>query len=206
MLSLRAFEVTLEASSSKYPTPPFETASMTDMVPLRKSVNQTMVDLIVLKKAAKAIGVAKLTNCGPTLSDVHILDVEDFHPTAVSSLRRQTSEPAPPVYEDQLFQILSSMRKQLENQCTKMIRLREAAAHEKKATTCVHTCLLKQIGVQWGSRSSPTAGRNPWDPSPTRTQESAHSTGSSRRVGRRLQRRKGLQGHSEFPNVKVPSD
>ena len=73
---------------------------MTDMAPLRKSVNQTTVDLVISKKAAKAIGAAEPTNSRPTLSDVHILNAEDFHLTIVSPLRRQTVEPAPPLNGD----------------------------------------------------------------------------------------------------------
>ena len=89
-------------------------------------------------------------NCRPTLSDVYISDAKDSHPTVVSPLRMQTIEPAPPLNKKQLLQMLSSMRKQLENQRTVMIRLREVAAREKEATTRVQTCLLKQIRVQRG--------------------------------------------------------
>ena len=64
-----------------------------------------------------------------------------------------------------------------------MIRLREVAAREKEAATRVQTRLLKQIGAQRGSRSSPIAGKKPASPFlPTRTQGSAHFTGSSRCV------------------------
>ena len=134
---------------------------MTDMAPLRKSINQTTVDLVVPKKA---IDSAEPTNRRPILSDVHISDAEDFHPTAVSPLRRQTVEIASLLNGDQLLQMLFSMREQLENQHTEMIRLCEVAAHEKEAATRVHTRLLKQIGVQRGSRLSPTTGRNPRAP------------------------------------------
>jgi len=64
-----------------------------------------------------------------------------------------------------------------------MIHLSEVASREKEAITHVQTRLLKQIGVQRESRSSPTAGRNQRAPlSAARTHESAHSTGSSRYV------------------------
>ena len=76
---------------------------------MRKSVNQTTVDPVVPKKEVKVIGAAEPTNYLPTLSEVHILDAEDSHPTVVSLLRRQTAEPAPPLNEDQLLQMLSSM-------------------------------------------------------------------------------------------------
>jgi len=45
----------------------------------------------------------------------------------------------------------------MEDQQTEMIRLREAAAHEKDAATSVQTRLLKQVGALRKSQSSPTA-------------------------------------------------
>ena len=55
----------------------------------------------------------------------------------------QTTELEPPLKGNQLIQMLSSMRKQMENQQTEMIHLCEIAAREKEAVTCVHTWLLK---------------------------------------------------------------
>ena len=86
------------------------------MAPSRKSVNQATVDSVILKKIAKAIEVAESTNHQPTLSDIHISDAEDSHPTAVLPLKRQTSEPKPPLNSDQLLQMLSFVQKQMENQ------------------------------------------------------------------------------------------
>jgi len=43
--------------------------------------------------------------------------------------------------------MLSSMRKQLENQRTEMIHFHKVAAREKEAATRVQTHLLKQIRV-----------------------------------------------------------
>jgi len=76
---------------------------MTDMAPSRKSINKTTVDHVILKKAAKVIGAAEPTNCRPTLSDVHISDMDDSHPIAVSPLRRQIAESAPSLNKDQLL-------------------------------------------------------------------------------------------------------
>ena len=98
----------------------------------------------------------------PTLSDVHISDAKDSHPNTASAPRMQTTEPEPPFNGDQLLQMLSSTQNQMENQQTKMIRLRELAAREIEAATYVQTRLLKHIRAQRGSRSSPTAGRNVW--------------------------------------------
>ena len=48
-----------------------------------------------------------------TLSDVHISNAEDSHPNATSPLRMQTTEPEPPLNDDQLLQVLSSIQKQM---------------------------------------------------------------------------------------------
>ena len=81
------------------------------MAPSRKSVNRNTIDPVVPKRTTKAIEAAEPTNRRPTLSDVYISYAKDSHPTAVSPLRGQTTEPAPPLNGDQLLQILSSMRK-----------------------------------------------------------------------------------------------
>ena len=115
------------------------------MAPSRKSANQTATDPIVLRKAVKVIEVSEPMSHRPTLSDVHISDAKESHPTVVSPLRRQTAEPAPPPNKDQLFQMLSSMSKQLENQRMEMIRLCKVAAYKKEAITHVQKHFLKQI-------------------------------------------------------------
>ena len=78
-------------------------------------------------------------NCRPTLSDVYISEAKDSHPNTVSPLRKQIVEPEPPLNVDQLLQMLSSMRKQMENQHTKMIHLRAVASYEKEtAIVSIH--------------------------------------------------------------------
>ena len=96
----------------------------------------------------------------PNLSDVHISDTEDSHSNTTLPLGIQTTEPKPPLNGDQLLKMLSTMQIQMENQHTEMIRLREVNAREKEVATCVQTRLLKQIGTQRKSQSTPTAGRN----------------------------------------------
>ena len=110
------------------------------------------------------IEAAEPTDCRPTLADVHISDAEDSHPNTASPLKMQTAEPEPPLNDDQLLQKLSSMQEQMKNQQTEMIRLCEVTVREKETATCVQTQLFKQIRAQRGSRSSPTAGRNPRAP------------------------------------------
>ena len=44
----------------------------------------------------------------------------------------QTVEPESPINDDQLLQMFSSMRKQMENQQTEMTRLREVVDREKE--------------------------------------------------------------------------
>ena len=136
-------------------------SSMTDIAPSRKSVNWTTVDPVLPKRKEKVIEAAEPTDRRPTLSDSHISHAEDSHPNTTSPFKMQPSEPEPLLNGDQLFQMLSSMQKQMENQQTKMIRSRDVVAREKEAATCVQIRLLKQIRVQRGSRSSPTARRNP---------------------------------------------
>jgi len=88
------------------------------------------------------IEAIKSTDRRPTLSDVHIFDAEDSHPNTMSPLRMQTIKPEPPLNGDQLLQMLSSIQKQMENQQTEMICLREVAAREKVVATRVQTWLL----------------------------------------------------------------
>ena len=85
---------------------------MTYVAPSGKSISQTTIDPVIPKKAAKAIEAAEPTNHRPTISDIHISDAEDSHPTVMSPLRRQTVKPAPPANEYELLQMLSSMQKQ----------------------------------------------------------------------------------------------
>ena len=85
------------------------------MAPSRKSVNQATFDFVISKRTTKAIEVAEPMNRRPTLSDDHISNAKDSHPTAMSPLKRQTAEPEPPLNGNQLLQMLSSMQKQLEN-------------------------------------------------------------------------------------------
>ena len=124
---------------------------MTDMSPSRKSVNQTMVDLVATKRKGKAIETAELMDRQPTLSDVHISDAEDSHPNTASSLRMQTAKLEHPLNG---FPPCGS-RWPME-----MILLCEVAVRKKEAATRVQTRLLKQIGTQPRSRSSSTARRN----------------------------------------------
>ena len=111
------------------------------MAPSRKSVNQTTVNPAALKRKGKAIEAAKPMDCRPTLSDIHISDTEDYHPNTALPLKMQTAESEPPLNGDQLLQMLSSMRKQMENQQTDVIRLREVATLGKEAATVSrHVC------------------------------------------------------------------
>ena len=115
---------------------------MTDMAPLRKSINQTTVNLAAQKGKGKIIETVEPADRRPILSDVHISDVEDSHPkTAFHSGCRpmQTAEPEPPLNGDQLLQVLSSMRKQMENQQMEMIWLYEVVAREKEAAARILT-------------------------------------------------------------------
>ena len=102
-----------------------------------------MVDPLILKRKAKVIKAAELTNRRATLSDVHISDTEDSHPNTASPLKKQTAELEPPLNGGQLLRMFSPLRKQMKNQQTEMIRLREVTAREKEAATRVQTRLLK---------------------------------------------------------------
>jgi len=73
---------------------------MSDMTPSRKSVNQIMIDPVILKRTTKAIEAAEPMNQRPILSDIHVSDAEDSHPNVASSLRKQTAEPEPPLNGD----------------------------------------------------------------------------------------------------------
>jgi len=126
---------------------PLKLPSMTDMAPSRKSVNQITADPIVSRKATKMIEAAEPTNCQPTLSDIRRPylrrgGLPSYHRVTTQG---QTAEFVPLSNEDQLLQMLFSMRNQLENQRTEMIRLREVATCEKEVATRVQTCFLKQI-------------------------------------------------------------
>jgi len=70
------------------------------MASSRKSVNQTSVDPVVLKRKGKVIEATEPTDRWPTLSDVHISDVEDSHLNYASPLRMQTVESEPPLNDD----------------------------------------------------------------------------------------------------------
>ena len=79
------------------------------------------------------------TNCQPTLSDIRRPylrrgGLPSYHRVTTQG---QTAEFVPLSNEDQLLQMLFSMRNQLENQRTEMIRLREVATREKEAATRV---------------------------------------------------------------------
>ena len=154
---------------------------MIDMAPSLKSVNQTTVDPAAPKRKRKVIEAAEPTDRWPNSSDIHIPDAEDSYPNTTSPLRMQSAEPEPPLNSDQLLQILFSIWKQMENQQTEMIWLREVAAREKEAATRVLTRLLKHIGAQQGSRSSPNAGKKCMgSPVANAYTWTAHSTRSSR--------------------------
>jgi len=63
--------------------------------------------------------------------------------------------------------MLSNLQKQMEDQQTEMIWLRETAALEKDTATRIQTQLLKQVDMMWKSQSSCSAeGRARASPSP----------------------------------------
>ena len=82
----------------------------------RKIVNQTTVASADPKRKEKIIEAAELVDRRPNLADVHISDAENSHSNTASSLGMQTAEPQSPLDSDQLLQMLSTMRKQMENQ------------------------------------------------------------------------------------------
>jgi len=118
----------------------------------------------------------------PTLSNVHISDAEDSYPNTTSPLRMQTTEPKPLLNGDQLLQMLSFMRKQMENQQTEIICLCEVTVYQKETTTCVQIWLLKQSEHNDSHDLLPLWEEMRGTPSPMRTHGSTHSPESSRLV------------------------
>jgi len=112
----------------------------------------------------KTIEVPDSADCQANLSDIHISDARDSHSNTAPAYGMQVAEPEPQPNNKQLLQMLSTLRKQMEDQQTEMIRLHEAAAHKKDATTCVQIWLLKQIGTLWKSQSSPSTEENEQTP------------------------------------------
>ena len=72
----------------------------------------------------------------------------------------QATEPEPQLNSEQLLQMLSTLRKQMEDQQTEMIRLCKVAACEKNAAIRVQTRLLQQVGALRKSQSSLTVEEN----------------------------------------------
>jgi len=140
----------------------------------------------------------------PTLSDVHVSDVEDSHPNTVSPLRKQSAKPEPLLSSDQLLQMLSSMWKQMENQQMEMIRLCEVAAVKRRQQPVSRHGFSNRSKHNRGSRSSPTTERNPRAPFTnmhTRIR-SLHRKFKAPLIGD-LRRCRGIQGHSTFLNPEV---
>ena len=112
----------------------------------KKNITQATVATPAAPKGkGKTIEVLEPADRQPNLSDVHISDADNSHSNFASPRGHWTWTPA---NGKQLLHMLSIMRKQMEDQQTEMIWLRETAAREKEATTLVQTQLLKQIRTQ----------------------------------------------------------
>ena len=127
------------------------------------------------ERKGKTIEVPEPADRRPNLPDVYIPNVEDSYSNSASPRVVQTTEFEPQLNNEQLLQMLSTMRKQMGDQQIEMIQLCEAAAHENNTTTRIQTWLLRQIGIIWKSQSFPTTKENVCTPCYHCAPENSHT-------------------------------
>jgi len=125
------------------------------MAPPRKHLTQaTAAAPAAPKGKGKTVEAPKSADRRPNLSDIHIIDAEDSHSNLASPRGMQAAEPEPQHTSKQLLQMFFTLRKQMEDQQTKMIRLREAAAREKTLQVVSRHDYSNKLGYD-GSRNLP---------------------------------------------------
>ena len=100
------------------------------MAPPRTNITQAMtVVLAALKRKGKTNEAPEPADHWPNLSDVHISNTSDSHSNTALPRGTQAAEPEHWPGGEQVLQMLFTLRKQMEDQQTEMIRLREVVAH-----------------------------------------------------------------------------
>ena len=97
------------------------------MAPPRKHVSQATAAAPAPKGKGKTIEAPEPADRWPNPSDVHISDAKDSHSNSASPWGMQAAEPKPQHTSEQLLHMLSTLRKQVEDQQTEMIQFRERA-------------------------------------------------------------------------------
>jgi len=131
LLLLRFSESLLDLSPSNTSTLPLNI--LTRLIWLHQGEHHPgyVRDPTAPKRKGKTIQAPEPADGRPNLFDVYIPDAEDSHSNTVPPCGMQAAEPDPQPDSEQLLQMLFTPWKQMEDQQTEMIRLREVAAREK---------------------------------------------------------------------------